>query len=379
MTRDEIATEGLESRALTGLRGAAALLVMLHHFYLKLGLDQHLPLLQFLLRKGYLGVDLFFVLSGFVLAMVYGRWFDGTRPFTMESYGRFMVRRVARLWPLHAAVLLVLMVFDLDPPHLNLTPRLVFANVAMIQAWNLSANINPPAWSISTEFLAYLLFPAMAALGLRGRAGPLACIGLAIAAIVACMWLAPPLGPARRGLMDIYYNYSPLPPLRCLAGVLTGIAAWRAGQAPLVRRIASLPWAGPLALLVFVAMLLGRVNDLLILPILPLAVLGMHYGSGAVHRIFAEGPVYRLGVLSYAIYLIHVTVLDQFPFGFAPLRYMLALYFIATIMVALAVHHVIEVPGRQLLRAMGESVLAALWPPDGRRTATIPPLQDDAR
>ena len=72
-----------ESRALTGLRGLAAMLVLLHHFTLQVGPDLAPPLLRGLLRKGYLGVDLFFVLSGFVISMVYGRWFGP--PMTGQS------------------------------------------------------------------------------------------------------------------------------------------------------------------------------------------------------------------------------------------------------------------------------------------------------
>ena len=55
-----------------------------------------------------MGVDLFFVLSGFVLSMAYGTWFDGHRRVVVVDYLRFMARRFARLWPLHATVLLLI-------------------------------------------------------------------------------------------------------------------------------------------------------------------------------------------------------------------------------------------------------------------------------
>ncbi len=383
MNRDDVAAagtaEGVESRPLTGLRGAAALLVMLHHFYLKLALDQHLPLLQFLLRKGYLGVDLFFVLSGFVMAMVYGAWFDGTRARRAADYVRFIIRRVARLWPLHAAVLMVLLGFDIDPPHLVVSLRMAATNLLMVQAWGFSTEINPPAWSVSTELLAYLVFPALAALALRGRVGPWLCLALVVAALAACMWLAPPVGAMRRGRLDIYYNYSVLPALRCLAGFMMGMLAWRAGQIGVVRRIAAHPWTGPAALLLFLCMMLGRVNDLIIFAVLPIAVLGMHHGRGPVHRAFAMNPIHGLGVLSYAIYLIHATMLEQFPFGYAPLRYMLVLYFVVTVLTAYAAHRLIEAPGRRLIRGAGEAALARLLLRPGLRPALKPPLQDDRR
>ena len=101
-------TASRESRALTGLRGVAAMLVLLHHVYLHLGVERHLPVLEPMLRRGYLGVDLFFVLSGFVISMAYGGWFDGSGPRWFTNYLRFLARRVARLWPLHATLVLML-------------------------------------------------------------------------------------------------------------------------------------------------------------------------------------------------------------------------------------------------------------------------------
>ena len=84
------------ARALTGLRGAAALLVMLHHFILHQPIAPHWAIDGIVLR-GYLAVDLFFVLSGFVMARAYGGWFradaeladrDGRVPGVRAAPGR---------------------------------------------------------------------------------------------------------------------------------------------------------------------------------------------------------------------------------------------------------------------------------------------------
>ena len=248
MERGRPAAETAESRGLTGLRGIGALLVMAHHFYLHLALDLHVPMLQGMLRKGYLGVDLFFVLSGFVLSMVYGPWFDGSRPRSLRLVLTFLARRVARLWPLHAGILIALLSLGVWADSVHPTPRLILANFMMIQAWGVSAEINPPAWSISTEFLAYILFPALAAFILRGRSGLWLGLFCVAAAIAVCMLLAPSVGPLRRGRLDIYYNYSLLPFARCLAGFVLGMIAWRLGGLAPVRRVFATSWAGPLAL-----------------------------------------------------------------------------------------------------------------------------------
>ena len=365
-----------ESRALTGLRGVAALLVLAHHLYLRLAIDQHLPMVQAVLRKGYLGVDIFFVLSGFVMSMVYAPWFAAGGQARAATYGVFLVRRVARLWPLHAAVLAVLVGFGVDPPHNVLSVRLVAANLAMIQAWAVSTEINPPAWSVSTEFLAYLLFPALSALVFRSRAGWIGCVALVAGALAVCLTWSPPVGAVRRGVLDIYYNHTLLPALRCLAGFMIGMLAWRAGQAMRVRAVAALPWVGPAALAAVLGMMLGRVNDMLILLVIPLVVLGLHWGRGPGHRLLASGPLHGLGVLSYAVYLIHFTMLTLFPFGYAPLRIMLPLYLGCTVLLAMAAHRLIELPGRRLIRAAGERAVRAGAGALGLAPAFTQPLRD---
>ena len=89
-----------ELRALTGARGLAAWLVVLYH--IRAAIPGLPPFAEALLAKGYLAVDLFFILSGFVLWISWGDRFarDG-RAAAMP----FIKKRIARVWPLHAAVL----------------------------------------------------------------------------------------------------------------------------------------------------------------------------------------------------------------------------------------------------------------------------------
>ncbi len=366
-----------ESRPLTGLRGIAALLVMLHHFYLHLPLDQHIPMLQWLLRKGYMGVDLFFVLSGFVMCLAYAPWFDGRRPVTPRDYLRFIARRLARLWPLQAAVLLVLVAAGIGLPVAVVSPRMFMANLLMVQAWGLSMAINPPAWSISTEFMAYLLFPFLVPLCLRSRAGPLVMLAGVAALLAYCMAVAPPIDAGRRGRLDLYFNYSILPLLRCMIGFTLGMLAFRIRRWPPLRALAGTPWFGPLLLAAVFAMLLGRVNDMLTLAVLPPLVLGLFFGHGPVHRLLSMNPIHALGVLSYATYLIHYALLGVFPFGWAPLGITLPAYILVTTALAALAHHAVERPGRRLFRALAGRALAT--PAPNRATAGAPPLQDTRR
>ena len=181
--------------------------------------------------------------------------------------------------------------------------------------------------------------------------------------------LAPAIGDARRGPLDIYYNYSLLPVLRCLAGFTLGLLAWRLGAIPRVRRAAASPVLGPLALALMLLLMLAKLHDLLIYPLLPAIVLGFHYGHGPAWRVLAAGPFYQLGVLSYAVYLVHYTLLRWLPFGWAAVPAELLAFLLATLAVAMLAHVAIELPARRLIRAAGTAIL----PRFGR--AASPPLQ----
>src|ERR1700733_3414532 len=102
-----------EIRALTGLRGVAAVIVFLVHTRDTLesrGIVLHFPTLfvRLFLMSGR-QVDIFFVLSGFILAMIYKHWFASS--VTLKSQWKFLQRRFARIYPLHAFMLIMVLLF----------------------------------------------------------------------------------------------------------------------------------------------------------------------------------------------------------------------------------------------------------------------------
>ncbi|MDB6014646.1 MAG: acyltransferase [Gammaproteobacteria bacterium] len=163
-----------EIRALTGIRGTAALTVFLAHMQDALiprGIDLSVPtLVERLLLSGGRQVDIFFVLSGFILTLIYSTWFDSG--VSVSSYWKFLRKRLARIYPLQAFMLILIASFALAAflTHAQVVNGLERFGVAslvrsflLIHAWGFDGpwggTWNPPSWSISIEFLAYLVFP----------------------------------------------------------------------------------------------------------------------------------------------------------------------------------------------------------------------------
>lgn len=152
---------------LTGLRGLAAWWVVFYHF--KEYLQPLVPgFVSAFLAKGYLAVDLFFVLSGFVLFLNYRNSFSSDRSGAVRT---FLRKRIARVYPLHLLMCVVFLVNPLAiayfapgvPLGARYTPDSFVASLLMVHNWGFFDGLvwNVPSWSISTEWFAYLLFPGM--------------------------------------------------------------------------------------------------------------------------------------------------------------------------------------------------------------------------
>ena len=164
-----------EIKALTGLRLFAAVWVVFFHFRPLLG--QAAPdfssALAPVLNSGAQGVDLFFILSGFVLAWNY---LDRMGPsWSTRDTVHFLWMRLARVWPvylvtLHLAALWI--IFTLNVGHVpaenadTLTATSYIRQLFLVQLWFQpyfdGSSWDGPAWSISAEWLAYLIFGFLA-------------------------------------------------------------------------------------------------------------------------------------------------------------------------------------------------------------------------
>ena len=155
--------------SLTGIRAIAALWVLVGHYSSYLFEQFGFPkttLMQPLLLSAWAGVDLFFVLSGFIIAHNYAAgWTSSTK-----SFSRFLLKRVARLFPVYlittlAAAGLYLVAILIGHSFNNqsasdLSPLSFVLNLFAVQQWFSVGSLNGPAWSVSAEFFAYaFVFP----------------------------------------------------------------------------------------------------------------------------------------------------------------------------------------------------------------------------
>ena len=293
-----------EIKALTGLRGAAALIVVLYHFSDRDAYFQNY--LPSLIERGYLGVDIFFVLSGFVMALSYARYFKDE--ITVSDYTAFLVKRLARIYPLYIVITLVFQLkYELSylsgSWERNFHTADFIATVLMIQAWDFGFSyVAGTTWSLSTEFLAYIIFPVVVFYAVFARpAYALGVFVLSVAFLCACV--SSHLGV--NGPLDVVASSSVLPVLRCLAGFCLGLIGYRLSQVEACRKYLTSSAALLAALIGLLLAAHFKAHDLILFAFFPMIVLILYFEPAVAKLIFANPASYHLGVISYSIYLVH--------------------------------------------------------------------------
>jgi peptidoglycan/LPS O-acetylase OafA/YrhL len=299
-------------RALDGLRGVCAVLVVLLHIPIKCGI---LGLAFF--NDAYLFVDFFFVLSGFVIAYAYGSLAAGDD----SGLARFLIRRFGRLWPLHAAVFGVFVVMSLarlalfnwygtaaHPPVSGLNLLLGTIEQATLLQAAVTAPpgvmTNGPSWSISTEFWAYILF-ALVAVGCRKNVVFVRAAIVALSLLLLCRF-------SKDGIGTVSINW--LLFFRCFYGFFLGQIIYGCYKCTASARWQSswgLGGATAIEVTIVVAVILFvsivRTSDYsFAAPVLfACAVYGFAPEAGLVSRLLGNQTFQKLGRYSYSIYMIH--------------------------------------------------------------------------
>ena len=344
-------------KSLTALRFFAAIWVVSFHYWPSLGLP-----MPALVAKGYLGVELFFVLSGFILSHVYLQRF-GERRF---SYRGFLWARLARIYPVHLATLagvglLVavatfagvesggkILIWASLPAHLTLT-----------QAWGLGqqGGWNHPSWSISAEWFAYLAFPVFAWLSWRLRHRP-------VLATMSAILLVAALETGFQSLAGFPLTRATIAwgALRIVPCFALGCAIhllWSARPLPsTASAIASS--AATLCAVVLTALL--NMPDWLPIALFGSLIFSLASLSGAGSGVLTAPLWVYLGEVSFSLYMVCIPwqlvfekAVHRLPgVGGGPLQPLAWLAeFVGVIPIAMAVHHLVERPAREAMRRSG--------------------------
>lgn len=296
--------------SLTALRGLAALWVVLFHYsvldFPRLDITIH----SHLIGKGYLAVDLFFMLSGLVMTHVYYRAFCESVP---RHYWSFLAARIARLYPLHLVMLLLFVATALAtalfayaatgtfaglPLHGARSLSAFTANLFMLQGLNAAElSWNFPSWSISVEFMAYVAFPF--ALPFVWRAGPRLRLVLFSCVVAALLLFAALAG----GNFNQWTG--PIALMRCLPEFILGTLLYRAYHDGVFASFFQRDAIGYGALAVAVLSLHFGAPDIVSVALFPVLILAALGNAGTVAQAINTAPLLWLGEISYSLYLIH--------------------------------------------------------------------------
>jgi len=354
-----------EIRSLTGIRGLAACFVMAYHYFkspIDIGTGSNF------LRHGFISVDLFFVLSGFVMALTYGRTFSAQ--LGLKDYLSFLYKRLGRVYPLYIVATVFIALWGLFRTGHGPGAFMFVCNALLIQAWGLADSIGGPTWSISTEFAAYVIFPILTITVLSGpRSLALATGALAVAALVlVATRSAPDLHQVfdgiadRNGPLDAWGIGTLYPVLRCLGGFVLGMLAFRMAQSPAIKRPASWRFSADVLLVTILLLLAIPGSDLaLVILFVPLIIaLAMERSFSA--RILGSPILYWLGLVSYSIYLVHRVADDVFrsPLKAALIRFRIPhaytvsglITVAATLLLSTTTYYLIEKPARDGARRL---------------------------
>ena len=315
---------------LTPLRGIAALLTVIFHIDLQFGNGGGLLLrLQDskMINKMYLMVDLFFILSGFIMFHVYGTWFE--KGVNTTDFKKFTIARFARVYPLHLFTLCYTIVLFSVAGKLGIpeTPVLqienstfsIFTNLFLLQSMNFHKWFSwvHASWSISTEWWIYMLFPFLvvpfAKLNPLGRA--IVAAACVVGYAIITVWLIPlvtfpPEIPFVKPIVadltiNVGYQYGIF---RCLFGFVIGMMIYKSYQSNFLKKYLSNGYSLMLLTFGFLICLHFAIPDLFSVLFLPLIILSVAYGSQGINKILNTTILQKIGDWSFSIYLVHQPV-----------------------------------------------------------------------
>lgn len=344
-------------KPLTAMRFFAAMWVVAYHFTPSLGLG-----MPPLIAKGYLGVELFFVLSGFILSHVYMEAFGDHR----FRYLDFLWARLARIFPVHlvtlaglGAVVIAASLVGVNAGEHVLAWASLPAQLTLTQAWGLglTGGWNHPSWSISAEWFAYLTFPAFALLIWPLRSRPKLAVLLAMILVVGLN-----IGFQRVAGFPLTKATIAWGALRIVPCFALGCAIWLLWRSDFIRspRVTGAVVLGSVAAVVACA--LAGAPDWLSVCLFGVLILSLGSLASTGSKLLTAPLWVYLGEVSFAVYMVCIPWQLVFENGarkllglngetLPPLLW--GVLFAGVVPVAMIVHHLVERPAREAMRRHG--------------------------
>ncbi len=311
------------------LRGIAAFLVLLFHFRdVSPAVGKALDAMTGLFSTGFIWVDFFFILSGFILSHVYGASFATPAGRNAHATRRFYVARFARIYPLHLATLAAMVLLELSAyafkPELadafvsdrkglgSIAQHLTLTHSWLTMRW---LEWNVPSWSISTEAFAYLMFPLLLPLTRAGSKWLRLLLPLAALAIYV------------HTFVNFHNIEDQQPLLRCMAGFMSGMLIFRfwqqrpdlGGTTASLLQLAALGTA--------LAAMHLHLSQAIVIGSFALLIYATASDGGLLPRLLRLRPLLILGTLSYSMYMTHWIIYKAYwMYGANLLQDMASLY-----------------------------------------------------
>lgn len=349
---------------LTGVRAYFSLWIVLFHYNAS-SLVQ-ISALQSFFYQGRLATDFFLILSGFVISYIY---YDRMPEFQLTQYLQFLLKRFARLYPLHILTFLIFALFYVavklsgsephNPDQFSFTSAIL--NIFMLHAWVPETQLswNFVSWSVSAEWFAVLVLFVFVITRWRkwnqiDRLGLITLLFALYITHLADAWL-----PSRLIRMSFAFLYG----------------AWLFHALPWFRGGSEKVWNSILlGTIVLIALIVrgAAFEDMvyLVVPLWGLLILGLFKAGPLSEKIFANSLVMKLGEISFSTYLIHGVLtkilfhIDLSSAFYARWLKLVSPYILLPLAIGLtlalsyAVHRYFEVPARDFVLLRGRKVLA---------------------
>lgn len=328
-----------EIKSLTGIRGVFALYVCFYHFF-----SSECNFIN----NGYLSVDIFLVLSAYIMSYTYKNLFSES--LLDKNIILFMKHRIFRIYPLYLSILFFSISYQFLYTYIETGRKIipetlisthVFENLLLIQGFNVDYNIIPASWSLSDEMALYLIFPFLFYFIYNYENTKLLFFSFSVFAlnIISSYGI--------RGPLDIYTGYHGL--IRCLCDYSIGLVIYH------MKIFGSKKYIDFLVIL-SILLLMAKGFDIAIIIIYCYIIKNINGSKSIFEAFLSSRPIMYLGQISFSLYLWHTVVSRTMSETFSNMffhdffRHEFYNFLLVSIVLSILTYHLIEIPSKNFLR-----------------------------